>query len=65
MCVCVCVCVLTPVAHVTPASDVTVGVRRRKLAEVRQTHWSDKVRLLHLKTQQHTISILIISTDNQ
>lgn len=51
--VCVDICALTPVAHVTPASDVTVGVWGRKLVAFRQTHGPDEVRLLHLDTTQH------------
>lgn len=56
--VCVCVCVFTPVAHVTPAGDVTVGVWRRKLVGFRQTHRPDEVCLLHLNTTH------LINADN-
>lgn len=41
-------CTLTPVAHVTPACDVTVGVRRREAPGLGQTHRPHEVRLLDL-----------------
>lgn len=50
---------LTPVAHVTPASDVAVGIWLGKLASVGEAHRPHVAALLYILVQLHHADVVV------